>query len=814
MKKLVMIVSLLLVLMIVLPGVHARADCATGAGCVLDVSDPNLGNDVPSVNCNFYDGRVCETASCPAGQMIDRNVKGFNTWFYDASHNGPGAGPFYPYTGAYTENVWLPEEFNGVNYGLGSEDWTIFNNFIGSTYVQACVCVGHAGIQVLFDCCNAYKYYGDADGDGYGNPSVYIVACSAPVGYVSNALDCNDNNAAIHPGAAEICGNGIDEDCSGADLACPAAPSCNINKTIPASSCKCAGTTYTSGYCCDYGYSPTACTYGKVNTAYWAKMNDQFTNQTDLGDQVKLVLTGSELGGREINFTIYKDSGLPFGWFDSKIAVSSGLAYTIWNASSPGTYYFKANPADNPTNIIKSGNLQVSSSESNSAPVVNILTPNNGEIYFTGESIHFSASITDEDDTHSYTWQLGDGSTKSGTSSDLNNTDFSYSYSTAGQKNINLNATDARGLSSTDRRSIIIINSTDLFYIFAHIDSPLWGDNFPGGLVTFNANSSYVIQTTGCNPSAKTCTAINCAGGGCPAQTHAGGISLGSMNIKGNYDNMNFSWNFDNIDYYNQQGTSGSNFVRPFLDIKKHSASLMVTQIIRSSTTSTEFTTGYQTSALTCSVEGNGQTFWRNSTTSLNSLNDCYKDNIASGSSHTCCPLGYVCQNNGGWKCVYSDFSDCSGYTTENDCNNYAKAVVEEDIKNKGHTCGEVIFSERKNGVDCYNAVSNCRCFWSDSGVCSSGFNLTEWCGNVPSYTGSCSYTLTDQTNCTAGFRTINWNAHWTGSESGNETCQSGGKQVPCLSVELSFIGVTGIIVAIALIVLFYTLYRQNKKKR
>jgi Putative metal-binding motif len=27
--------------------------------------------------------------------------------------------------------------------------------------------------------------------------------------------DCRDDNAAVHPGAAEICGNGIDDDCNG-----------------------------------------------------------------------------------------------------------------------------------------------------------------------------------------------------------------------------------------------------------------------------------------------------------------------------------------------------------------------------------------------------------------------------------------------------------------------------------------------------------------------------------------------------------------------------------------------------------------------
>ncbi len=57
-------------------------------------------------------------------------------------------------------------------------------------------------------------YYRDADMDTYGNPGITVSAGSAPAGYVSVSGDCNDGNAAVHPGASEVC-DGLDNDCDG-----------------------------------------------------------------------------------------------------------------------------------------------------------------------------------------------------------------------------------------------------------------------------------------------------------------------------------------------------------------------------------------------------------------------------------------------------------------------------------------------------------------------------------------------------------------------------------------------------------------------
>ena len=60
-------------------------------------------------------------------------------------------------------------------------------------------------------------YYQDLDNDGYGNAAVSQTGCAAVPGYVTNSSDCNDNNNAVYPGAVDIAGNGIDEDCNGFD---------------------------------------------------------------------------------------------------------------------------------------------------------------------------------------------------------------------------------------------------------------------------------------------------------------------------------------------------------------------------------------------------------------------------------------------------------------------------------------------------------------------------------------------------------------------------------------------------------------------
>ncbi len=57
-------------------------------------------------------------------------------------------------------------------------------------------------------------WYADTDGDGFGNAAASASLCAPPTsGYTKDDTDCDDTDAAVHPGADERCDNTIDDDC-------------------------------------------------------------------------------------------------------------------------------------------------------------------------------------------------------------------------------------------------------------------------------------------------------------------------------------------------------------------------------------------------------------------------------------------------------------------------------------------------------------------------------------------------------------------------------------------------------------------------
>lgn len=65
-------------------------------------------------------------------------------------------------------------------------------------------------------------FYADADGDGFGDLAAAVEACAQPEGYVTDDTDCDDADASTFPGADEVCGDDVDNNCDGAiDEGCP-----------------------------------------------------------------------------------------------------------------------------------------------------------------------------------------------------------------------------------------------------------------------------------------------------------------------------------------------------------------------------------------------------------------------------------------------------------------------------------------------------------------------------------------------------------------------------------------------------------------
>ena len=162
------------------------------------------GNNDPDLQDNDNDGVVARD-DCDDD---DPNIKEKSDWFVDKDGDGHGS------DADTVEACYSPTGYAAENDDCNDAASTIFP---GADEV----CNG-----VDDDCDSAIDdsdddvtdpltWFPDGDDDGFGTDEGSVVACLGPSGHVADGGDCDDTIPEVNPGVAEVCNNGLDDDCDG-----------------------------------------------------------------------------------------------------------------------------------------------------------------------------------------------------------------------------------------------------------------------------------------------------------------------------------------------------------------------------------------------------------------------------------------------------------------------------------------------------------------------------------------------------------------------------------------------------------------------
>ncbi len=175
----------------------SQTSCSQPEGYVNNNTDCNDNN----ANIHPNAPEVCNGVDDDCDGQIDEGVQ--TTFYRDLDGDGFG-------NAAVTQQACAAP----AGFVANNTDCNDNNSNIHPNATEACNGVDDDCDEQIDEAVQT-TFYRDLDGDGFGNPVVTQQACAAPAGFVANNSDCNDNNAAIFPGATDVCANGLDDDCDG-----------------------------------------------------------------------------------------------------------------------------------------------------------------------------------------------------------------------------------------------------------------------------------------------------------------------------------------------------------------------------------------------------------------------------------------------------------------------------------------------------------------------------------------------------------------------------------------------------------------------
>ena len=173
----------------------------------LDLDCLDAGESGNNLDCNDGNASINPTETEIVADGIDQNCDGQEVCYLD--NDGDGYGSPATVISADIDCFDAGESDNSIDCDDGN-----VNIYPGAPEIVA------DGIDQ--DCNGSEACYLDNDLDGFGSLIVFAsvdLDCFDPGESMENT-DCDDSDSGIYPGAPEIGGNGIDEDCDGMDASC------------------------------------------------------------------------------------------------------------------------------------------------------------------------------------------------------------------------------------------------------------------------------------------------------------------------------------------------------------------------------------------------------------------------------------------------------------------------------------------------------------------------------------------------------------------------------------------------------------------